>query len=156
MTEQLNVLLIDDSVDDREYFRRCLKKATNWDCLVTEAESGIDGIACLRDGGFEIVIIDYSMPGMTGLEILSDITLRFPDVPVVMATGTGNEKVAVEALKNGAQDYVTKGTMSPESLETAIVHALEVKKNEREILRHAYYDELTGLANRRMFDERLN
>lgn len=149
-------LIIDDSPDDRELIVRMLKKTEAFfDAEVFEAEDVEQGRRKLEAGGIECLLLDFSMPGESGLDFLSDIKLRFPELPVVMITGEGNERTAVDALKNGALDYIVKADVSPDTLELAVRNAIEKKQQEVEIIRHANFDELTGLPNRRALFNRL-
>ena len=124
MIAQTKILLIDDSEDDRLLFRRCLRKSTTTDYAVTEAATGEDGLAQIDHESFACVLLDYSMPGRDGVEILTRIRAKHPFVPVVMLTGLGNEKVAVAAMREGAQDYLTKSTVTTETLERMIGSAI--------------------------------
>lgn len=149
-------LIIDDSPDDRELIARTLKKTAAYaDAEVREAEQVEQGRQKLEAGGVECLLLDFSMPGESGLDFLIDIQLRFPELPVVMITGEGNERTAVDALKSGALDYIVKADVSPDTLERGIHNAMEKKQQEVEIIRHANFDELTGLPNRRALFNRL-
>lgn len=149
-------LIIDDSPDDRELIARALAKSAMFkDAEIVEAELVAAGRPYLESGEIDCLLLDYSMPGENGLDFLVDIQLRFPELPVVMITGERSTKTAVDALKRGALDYVVKGDISTESLEMAIRHALDEKAHELETLRHANFDELTGLPNRRSLLKRL-
>jgi diguanylate cyclase (GGDEF)-like protein len=156
MSAGLTFLVIDDSPDDREAVARMLASVGDAPATTLEAETGDHGVDMLRRERVDCVFLDFSMPGSDGLAVLREIALRFPGMPIVMMTGGGNERVAVEALKGGAQDYVLKGDLSEETLRTAVTSALSSKRHEVEILRRANFDELTGLANRRMFADRLD
>ena len=152
----LRILLIDDSADDREALVRLLRDVEVEDYQVEEAEDGLEGFEKLRAGDFDCALVDFSLPRDDGLTVLREVQLRYPELPTVMMTGSGNERVAVEALKSGAQDYLSKNELSGEGVCKAIGNALSAKRQEAEILRRANYDELTGLANRRLFYERLD
>jgi signal transduction histidine kinase len=125
MIAQTNILLIDDSEDDRLLFRRCLKKSTATDYAVTEAATGEDGLIEIDREPFACVLLDYSLPGHNGVEVLKRIRAKHPFVPVVMLTGLGNEKIAVAAMREGAQDYLAKSTVTPELLEHLIDGAIQ-------------------------------
>lgn len=125
MIAQTNILLIDDSEDDRMLFRRCLQKSTVTNYAVTEAATGEDGLIQINRETFACVLLDYSLPGRNGIEILKRIRSAHPFVPVVMLTGLGNEKVAVAAMREGAQDYLAKSTITPETLEHLIEGAIQ-------------------------------
>jgi len=76
---------------------------------VTTATDGASGLAELTAKSFELLIVDYDMPGYTGLDVLRRLTVEYSlPPPLIMLTGKGNERVAVEALKLGAADYVIK------------------------------------------------
>src|SRR5882757_11495146 len=125
MIAQTNILLIDDSEDDRMLFRRCLKKSEARNFAVTEAANGEDGLIEFNRQAFACVLLDYSLPGRDGIEILKRIRAIQAFVPVVMLTGLGNEKVAVAAMREGAQDYLAKSTITAETLEHIIDGAIE-------------------------------
>ena len=65
------------------------------------------------------VLLDYSLPGRNGVEVLKRLRAKHPFVPVVMLTGQGNEAVAVIAMQEGAQNYISKATITPEALQRA-------------------------------------
>jgi signal transduction histidine kinase len=71
------------------------------------------------------VLLDYSLPGRNGLEVLKRIRATNPHLPVVMLTGQGNEDVAVQSMKDGAQDYIIKAAITPESLGRIVRTAIE-------------------------------
>ena len=78
-----------------------------------------------------------------------------PRVPIIVLTGLSDLRVATDALKNGASDYLEKGEIQPRNLFRAIRYAIERKKSETELVRLARTDPLTGLLNRRAFFEQL-
>ena len=155
MNEPLRVLLIDDSVDDREAVARILAKAPKHSFEITAAEDGKSALAALVRKDCDCALLDFSMPGDDGLVTLSEMLLRWPELPVIMMTGSGNERIAVESLKGGAQDYIAKAELAQTDIAEAIERAIESKQREIETLRYAHSDPLTGLANRRKFEERL-
>lgn len=120
MADTLHVLVIDDSEDDRELYRRTLNKCVGAEYQVTEAADGEEGLDRIDRESFDSVLLDYSMPGRNGMDILKDIRQHHPFTPVVMMTGQGNEAIAVNAMQAGAQNYIAKSSISPESLDHAI------------------------------------
>ena len=125
MTERVKILVIDDSEDDRLLYRRCLQKSVGSSYAVSEASHGEEGLARIEDDTFACVLLDYSLPGRNGVEILKRIRAKHSFVPVVMLTGHGNEKVAVAAMQEGAQNYISKATITPDTLEHVIQVAIQ-------------------------------
>ena len=104
--ERMRVLLVDDDVDHAMIVRRTLERQGGF--AVTHV---VDGMACLEALGrepFAVVLLDYSLPKMNGLEVLERIGQQQLGVPVIMATGQGDERIAVQAMNAGAIDYVMK------------------------------------------------
>jgi len=116
----IQFLIIDDSVDDREHYVRLLRSTRYRSARIVEAGSGENGLRYLRQQNFEAVLLDYSLPGMNGLEVLKQIRISNPFIPVILMTGQGNEAVAVTALQLGASDYLVKCTIDAERLHRAI------------------------------------
>jgi CheY-like chemotaxis protein len=122
MSDPAKILVIDDSEDDRLLYRRSLEKSTGFGYVVTETASGEDALVCIDRETFACILLDYSLPGRNGVEILKRIRVKHPFVPVVMLTGLGNEKVAVAAMQEGAQNYICKAHIDPQTL----AHVIEV------------------------------
>ncbi|GAB4535653.1 MAG: hypothetical protein Fur0018_26080 [Anaerolineales bacterium] len=101
-------LLIDDNPDDRFLVIRHLRKEFDTELEITEIINMAQFEAALQDFRYDLVITDYRLRWTDGIQILTRIKERFPDCPVVMFTGTGNEEIAVQALKAGLDDYVLK------------------------------------------------
>ena len=125
MSDLLQILVIDDSEDDRLLYQRCLKRSEGARYAVSETANGEDGLARIEEEKFACVLLDYSLPGRNGVEILKRIRAKHPFVPVVMMTGFGNEKVAVAAMQGGAQNYISKSTIDPQTLAHVIQVAIQ-------------------------------
>lgn len=122
----VTLLIVDDSPEDRATYRRFLARDVTRRYEITEASGVEAGLERLGENLPDCVILDYAMPDGTGLDFLSEMheSVRENAVPVVMLTGTGDEFVAVEAMKNGARDYLVKDSLSAESLRVAIQGAV--------------------------------
>jgi signal transduction histidine kinase len=125
MEETLTVLVIDDSSDDRMLYRRVLREAFGDRLRFLEEGSGESGLAVIAKGEPRCVLLDYSLPGRNGIEVLKRIRVAHKHLPVILLTGQGNEFVAVQAMKEGAQDYITKTAITAESLSHVILMAIE-------------------------------
>jgi PAS domain S-box-containing protein len=126
------VLVIDDNPDDREAFRRALKKAdASYGYL--EAGDALSGIAMVEQQRPDCVLLDYSLPGLNGLVALQRIHEVDAFLPVLMLTGQGSEAIAVQAIREGAHNYLVKATVTPNLLHRAIVSAIKHAALERQI-----------------------
>ena len=96
-------------VDDERSIRRTLRDILEFEKYkVDEAVDGLDALAKLRRGKYDVLIMDIKMPKMDGLEALERVQILAPDTPVIMISGHGNIETAVEAVKKGAFDYISK------------------------------------------------
>jgi len=100
-------LLVDDNPDDRALVARELVRHFP-DVRVIEAGSPETLAAALDADGFDIAITDYRLLFTDGITVLRELKRRFPARPVIMFTASGNEEIAVEAMKEGLDDYITK------------------------------------------------
>jgi len=98
---------------------------------VGSAESGAEAIRMLGDGAYEVVLTDVNMPEVTGFDILKHCSTRLQEVAVVLITGYGQIEAAVEAIKLGAFDYVTKPLID-DGVKMIIQRALEQQRLRRE------------------------
>ena len=77
-------------------------------CLVTSTMNGLDALQKIEAGSFDLLIADIKMPGMTGIELLARVKEKSPETEVVIITGFGSIGSAVDAMKKGATEYITK------------------------------------------------
>ncbi|MCK4941371.1 PAS domain S-box protein [candidate division WOR-3 bacterium] len=101
------ILIIDDNPDDRALTVRALLLEFP-DLQMKQIRSAQDFSVALKDTEFDLVITDYKVHWIDGLEVLHKIKEIAPDCPVIMFTGTGNEEIAVDAMRAGLDDYVIK------------------------------------------------
>lgn len=99
------ILIIDDEPSIRSVLRDILEME---DYKVEEAKDGIDALSKVKKTKFDAAICDIKMPKMDGMELLERINILSPDTPVIMISGHGNIETAVEAVKKGAFDYISK------------------------------------------------
>ena len=103
--EDIRVLLVDDEDDFRTTLANRLRKRK---LEVTEAESGRSAINLLRQGTFDVVVLDVRMPGMDGIETLKQIKTNHPLVEAIMLTGHASVESGIEGMRLGAFDYLMK------------------------------------------------
>ena len=144
-TNTYTILIIEDSEVDRATYRRYLSKSGLGDCsTVLESECAEEGLAICSQQvpGLampDLILLDYLLPDMDGLEFLQaleDLKLSSDAIPpVIMLTGQGDEKVAVEAMKRGARDYLVKGELGADRLYKAIQRVLSQQALQRLVAR---------------------
>jgi len=117
------VLLVDDNSDDRALVERELRKDFP-DAQTFQVSTPGQLEAAIAQPGIDLVITDFHLRWSTGLEILKRIRARNPTLPVIMFTGTGTEEVAVEAMRLGLADYVTKSPKHMPRLRRSVKSAL--------------------------------
>jgi PAS domain S-box-containing protein len=129
------LLLVEDSPEDRGTYRAFLGEDRESDYTFLEAEVAEEALELCRTHAVDCVLLDYHLPGMNGLEFLQ--RLRGGEghavPPVVMLTGRGSERTAVQALKAGADDYLVKSDVTPQSLFRAVRNALEREDMRRRL-----------------------
>jgi PAS domain S-box-containing protein len=106
MTDMIRVLYVDDEPGLLEIGKMLLEQAGDFSVVTTG--SAFEGLKHLKTEKFDAIISDYFMPGMTGLQFLSEVRKNFDQIPFILVTGKGNEKVVIEALNRGADFYVLK------------------------------------------------
>ena len=111
------VLVVDDSPIERRLVGGLFERELDW--LVEYASNGSEALSCMHLSVPDLLITDLMMPEMDGLELVTEVRDRFPQVPVILITAHGSEALAVEALEKGAASYVPKGQMGSKLLDTA-------------------------------------
>jgi len=104
---RLRVLYLEDDPRDAELVQETLA-ADGIESEIVRVETEADFIAALKQGGFDLVLADYTLPSFDGLLALEIVQQNWPEVPLIFVSGTLGEELAIEALKRGATDYVFK------------------------------------------------
>jgi len=118
------ILFIDDELPMREMFQR-LFQDSEYEILL--ASDGMEGLEIFDKEKVHLVVTDFSMPGMTGMDVLREIKQKDRNVPVILITAFATIETAVEAIKVGAYDYITK-PFDPDAIEITIKNALSHKQ----------------------------
>jgi diguanylate cyclase (GGDEF)-like protein len=159
----IRILLVEDNPGDARLLREVLRDADAPGFRIVEAGRLAEALARLEgEAGFDVVLLDLSLPDSHGLDTLRRAHAHAPHVPIVILTGHNDETQAVRAVQEGAQDYLIKGTLDTALFTRAIRYAIERHRMLAELeqarrMEHyvATHDVLTGLPNRQLFIDRL-
>src|ERR671932_1898550 len=130
----LRLLLIDDSQEDRLLIAYELRREFP-DLQVEEVVEPEGFSRALTAGNFDLVITDYQIRWTDGLTVLREIKSRYPNCPVLMFTGSGDQEIAVEAMKAGLDDYIIKSPKHYIRLPLAIRSCLQRAESQQRVLR---------------------
>src|SRR5437667_1655323 len=134
MPAEIKTLVIDDRESEADFIRSFLQELeSEFAFRVAWEADPRRAVGRIAAEPFDLVLLDYQMPGMSGLDVLQKIREMNHALPVIMLTGQGNETIAVEAMKRGAQDYLRKDQLTLPALSCAIMSVLERKRLEDEL-----------------------
>lgn len=151
----LKILLVEDNDADAHLTQDILAEWSIEQFDVTHVARLSEAFLQLARTRFDAILLDLSLPDGFGLLTLKQIQATSPTIPIIVLSGFSDQSLAVEAVQNGAQDYLVKGQGQPELLARAIRYAIERKRAEERLTHLAQYDQLTGLVNRTLFRDRL-
>ena len=129
-TQPIKILLIEDDPEFARQVREMIGQADGAAFAVESVAHFEDGLARLKDGGIDLVLLDFSLPDGAGLSNVQLAQAQAPHVPVIVLGQPEEEAVAVEAVHEGAQDYLVKGQLNPQLLGRAIRYAIERERAE--------------------------
>lgn len=152
MTDEttMSVLLIEDNPADarilqEQYktakrtglFERILDNKEFSDIEFTHEETIEQGTARLREGTYDVVLLDLQLPDSDGVDTVDAVVEVDPSVPIVVLTGMPEQRLGGEAVAKGAQDYLVKGELTPELVLLTVQYAIERKKTEQTLRRRS-------------------
>jgi diguanylate cyclase (GGDEF)-like protein len=152
---RLHVLLIEDDEDDQIIVRDLLTELESLDVVLRWETTYEGGRAALEAGDHDVCLMDFRLGARDGLQMLSEIDQGEPGTPVILLTGQDSRDLDVMAMEAGAADYLVKGKIDAPLLERSIRFALERQRLLMEMHRRSLIDDLTGVLNRRGFEEHM-
>ena len=133
MAQPIRILVVDDAREHAEMVLDFLRMSEGLSGAVMKTAGSYDGaLRELLADDYDVAFFDYILGARNGLDLLRELRLQGIETPVIVLTGRGAEEVAVEAMKAGAADYLSKTAISVESLEHAIRHALAIGSQEQQ------------------------
>ncbi|WP_299404446.1 EAL domain-containing protein [Acaryochloris sp. IP29b_bin.148] len=173
--QNTEILMIEDDFQDVEIVTRLLGKEKQHSILLNHCPTLNSGLDTLKEETkIDLILLDLSLSDTHGLETFRKVHDAFPSIPLVILSGNSDERLALEAMQEGAQDFLVKGRLNSTMLSRAIQYAME-RQNQRleleyknlalktlsqqlaianqELQQLAVVDELTQISNRRRFDE---
>jgi len=151
-SSSLRILLVEDNPGDIRLFQETMRE------LPDNLTLDIDYVTCLADAfpklegqHFDVILLDLGLPDGNGLEVVGRVRAHAPDIPIVVLTGLNDERTALNAMWEGVQDYLVKGTIDGRSLLRSIRYAVERNQMQMAIRALSLIDDLTGVYNRHGF-----
>lgn len=129
----MRVLLTEDNPGDQRLLKEFLKESKDHNIDITTVASLQESCDRLSDSHFDVVLLDLSLPDSQGLDTFRKIHTVQPTLPIVMLTGLDDRETAIQALREGAQDYLIKGEVEGNLLNRAIQYAIERRKTQTKL-----------------------
>jgi diguanylate cyclase (GGDEF)-like protein len=151
----IRVLMLDDNEDDYQITRRQLAEIRRERYELDWVHDNESALTAMANNSYDVYIIDYLLGPKTGLDVLKEGIERGCVKPVIILTGVEDWVVDNNVMEAGAADYLVKGEITPEVLERSIRYSIQQARMAQRLFHLAHHDQLTGLANRALFFDRL-
>jgi PleD family two-component response regulator len=132
-TKSLGILIVDDCPEDRERLRQLLSSWTDVEFRIFAAETAEGALDLLDREDVDCLLLDYNLPDADGVELLRNLRGGPYDrnLGIIILTGVGNELVAAEAFRRGADDYLPKPSITKRTLREAVDRTIEQRRHQR-------------------------
>lgn len=135
-TETFALLAIDDNPSDLDILKRLVRKIGEWKVEFSAYTEAQDGLAHLERSHVDVVLVDYRLGAINGIQLLDVIRKTGFEGAVILLTGQGDERLAAEAMRSGAADYMPKSDLTAASLRRAIDNALDRSRLQIALTEH--------------------
>lgn len=150
-SQSCRILVVDDSEADRVTYERYLSRANIFSCSILLSDCGEAGLAMCNQYQPDVILLDYRLPDIDGIEFLQTLAeTRQPLPAVIMLTGQGNEQIAVEAMKLGVQDYLVKGSVNASRLIQTVRRTLAQQELQKTVARQQQQQQLMARISLRV------
>ncbi|WP_236144987.1 hybrid sensor histidine kinase/response regulator [Nostoc sp. CMAA1605] len=124
----VTILLIEDNIAEARLLQEYLQQAESKQFSLVHVKRLGDGLNTLRHNNYDVILLDLTLPDSQGLSSLSLLIEQSPSIPIVVLTNTNDEDLAIEAVRQGAQDYLVKRQVNVHVLVRALCYAIERKQ----------------------------
>jgi diguanylate cyclase (GGDEF)-like protein len=149
------VLLVEDDSADAMLFETGLRLRHPGEFAVTVAPDMASAEALLRKDQFDVISLDLGLPDAQGLQAVARIQAEAPHIGFIVLSNSEDPELAIETVKAGAQDYLVKRRAGGTNIAKSLRYAEQRKRAEQHLANIAFHDQLTGLANRNLFRQRV-
>ncbi len=147
----VHLLLLEDDTEFALLVKHILKADESGHYQIQHAVTLSEALGFLKEIDFDVILMDLCVPDCAGLDTFSQMHEAALEKPIVVLTSMEDEKMAIQAVKSGAQDYLNKTQLTVRLLQQAIRYAIERQRKQIALEQMAYLDELTGVYNRHGF-----
>lgn len=152
---KIHVLVVDDDYQDYVLISEHLRLVRTTDYVVGHVSSVGEARAALLDERYDVFLVDLLLGEESGIELLEEAARSNISKPIIVLTGAQQEDVDSTVMQLGAADFIPKSEATSSLLDRTIRHAIERKTSERTLERLVRQDTLTGLGNRKMFEDHI-
>src|SRR6266478_1127692 len=131
--QAIKILLVEDESAYARLVEEVLAGALSFPFELVHARELSGALERLTNGRFDVVLLDLTLPDAQGLATYAQVHSLAPSVPIIALTGVDDEKLALQAVRDGAQDYVVKGQLDGKMLARVIRYAIERKRAAEEL-----------------------
>lgn len=133
MDEKVEILLFEDNPGDAGLIEEMLEEFANFQYELIKVETLSEGLNLLKEKPFDVILSDLGLPDSDGIDTFLEIHARNSRIPIIILTGMNDERIGINAVKQGAQDYLVKGQVDGKLLIRSIQYSIERKKSEEKI-----------------------
>jgi diguanylate cyclase (GGDEF)-like protein len=149
------VLLVEDDPADAMLFETGLRLRHPGEFAITVAPDMASAETLLRKDSFDVISLDLGLPDAQGLQAVARIQSEAPHIGFIVLSNSEDPELAIETVKAGAQDYLVKRRAGGTNIAKSLRYAEQRKRAEQHLANIAFHDQLTGLANRNLFRQRV-
>ena len=123
--ETIRLLIVEDNPVDALSLKKALQQAKGANFAISHVETLAEAKESLENGDFHVLVLDLGLPDSQGLETVLKVQKSAPDLPIVVVSGLDDESLAIETVKNGAQDYLIKDKWDAQLILRALYYAIQ-------------------------------